>query len=35
MIIHSIAGKLLWIWYIVVVYFTLVITRNQNNLVPA
>ena len=35
MIIHIIAGKLLWIWYIVVVYFTSVTTRNQNNLGPA
>lgn len=32
MIIHFIAGKLLWIWYIVIVYFTLVTTRNQKNL---
>jgi len=35
MIIHIIAGKLLWIWYIVVVYFNVVTTRNQNNLGPA
>jgi hypothetical protein len=34
MIIYIIAGKLLWIWYIVIVYFTLVTTRNQSNLGP-
>ena len=35
MIVHIIASKMLWIWYIVIVCFTLVTMRNQSNLGPA